>query len=139
MTDNIKSSWKEMWDVQNKLFLQLSKMNMSLFQELLDKDGEINGDEWFQRFKENFKNNFRGSFDFSSFENNQSYFQKYLEMENKILDLFKKCVTEEKIQSLRHMYEIWLQCCEKIYHETLATQGYQQAYGAFINDLIRSK
>lgn len=45
----------------------------------------------------------------------------------------KRSHSDNPIMSIRELYEVWLNCCQEIYKQTMHTKAYQDTYGDLMN------
>ena len=49
----------------------------------------------------------------------------------------KRAKEESSIQSIKELYELWLNCCHETYQKMLKTPSYQQMYKECMNEIFK--
>lgn len=75
---------------------------------------------------------------------NQAYNEAMLNVSLQGLEKFKQAVikkseSEEKIESLKQLYDLWVDCNEESYAEFTMTEEYSRLYGDMVNSLMAYK
>lgn len=132
------TNWYELWMKQSQDFFSSAEKNLKgMFEDQSFKNPEAHLkqiNEWLETLKT--------QWEFSQLTDDQKAQQMYWKMMAKmcsdaadrmVSEWIKRSKTDNPIQSIRELYELWLACCQEVYQKALQTKNFQEAYADFMN------
>lgn len=136
---NQTTDWYELWMQQSKTFFDSAHEQLKKFQEKdLFSDPKKHSaeiEEWVKQLQELWETKIPPHDDNNPYE---KYWHLMQTMCNEATELMVKewmqrSSHQNKITSIRELYELWLDCCQEVYNKTTRDKIYQDAYGEFLN------
>ena len=132
------TDWYNVWLKQSRAFYESADQNL---QGMFNNKTPINPEEHLEQIQA-WLASMKNQWDFSQLSDNQKIFADYWQGVaktcNEACDLLlqewiKQSKEKKAIRSIKELYDMWLNCCQTIYQQSLQTKAYQESYGDFMN------
>lgn len=132
------TDWYNVWLKQSRTFYESANQHL---QGMFDKNTEVNPEEHTKKIQV-WLESLKKQSDFSQLTDNQKifidYWQGVAKTYNEACDMLlqewiKRSKENDPVKNIKELYEMWLNCCQAIYQQSLQNQSYQNAYGEFMN------
>lgn len=135
-------NWYELWMKQSQTFFETTEKNLK---DLFPHNGFAHPEEHLKEvydWLDLLKNQWQKSQRNDQQKAFASYFKMTTQMCNDASDLMleqwiKRSHDKNPIKNMRELYELWLDCCQQIYKKAMMSTEFQQAYGEYMNAMLR--
>lgn len=136
--NDFNANWYDVWMKQSRQFFESANVNLkdlfasNAFANPEDYRSQI--DKWLEMLKSQWQ--------FIELNEQQKSYQNYMkammDMCNEASDMMvnewmKRSKENNPVKNVRELYELWLNCCQKVYAKSMHSKSYQDVYGEFMN------
>lgn len=138
---NMNSNWYDLWMQQNKDFFASAEKNLhGMFEQgkqTKPEDHMQQINQWLETLKSQWQN--------STLTEQQKAYENYWRMMSKmcsdasdmmVKQWMQRSQQNNPVNSIRELYDLWLNCCNEIYTKGMHSKSYQDAYGELMNATI---
>jgi hypothetical protein len=134
--------WYEQWMQQSKTFFESANANLgNVFTQGKTPNPEDHLtaiQQWLEMLKTQWSEAIPTNEQASGNMNWKVMSQMCQEAANMLLEQWiKRTKSQEPINNVRDLYELWLQCCQSVYQKSLRTESFQTAYGEWMNAALK--
>ncbi|MFZ2315874.1 MAG: poly(R)-hydroxyalkanoic acid synthase subunit PhaE [Gammaproteobacteria bacterium] len=136
------TDWYSLWLKQSRAFYESANQNL---QGMFDKNAHVNPEEHAEKIQEWFES-MKKQWDVGALPQDQKIFAEYWQDVAKtcneacdmlLQEWIKRSKQNDPVKSIKELYEMWLNCCQNIYQQSLQNHSYQEAYGNFMNAAMK--
>lgn len=136
------TDWYSLWLKQSRAFYESANQNL---QGMFDKNNDVNPEEHAEKIQA-WLESLKKQWNFSQLTDNQKMFMDYWQGVAKtcneacdmlLQEWIKRSKENDPVKNIKELYEMWLNCCQTIYQQSLQNQSYQNAYGEFMNAAMK--
>jgi hypothetical protein len=142
INDDQAKEWSNIWMQQSKLFNEIAKEQLQYFfdqghYKQPDKHMDVIH-EWLSILTK--------QWNFSPYNEQLKSYEQYTNLMNDMMLKTSQMLldrwiaiakTNQPINNVRDLYELWLSCCHDVYSETMHTKAYQDVYGELMNQTLQ--
>jgi len=138
---DFNQNWYDIWMKQSQLFFETAEKNLkNMFDTPTPIDPEAHAKEinaWLENLKKQWQ--------FTELNMQQKEYEAYwrmcAKMSNEAAEMILaqwtlRAKEKNPIKNIRELYDLWLDCCEKIYEKAMQSKAYQEAYGDYMNAVL---
>lgn len=136
------TDWYSIWLNQSRAFYESANQHL---QKLFETQQEFNPEEHADQVKA-WLESMKKQWDFTNLSKNQGDFAQYwqsiaqvsAEASDMLLqEWIKRAREHNPVKSTKELYEMWLNCCQSIYQESLKNEQYHHNYSDFVNTAMK--
>lgn len=134
--------WFDLWQQQSKLFFSSVQQQMGDLFAHGTPDPQAHAPQiqaWIDALKNLWKAN-----EMHQYQKEQKKFWKMIEKmcidatDQLLKEWQQRALSQQPINNVRDLYELWLSCCHQQYQETLRKKAYQAAYGDYMQQMLKA-
>lgn len=135
-------NWYELWMQQSKEFFSTADDNLK---NLFGQHNYVNPEEHMQQIQA-WLDTLKNQWQFLQLSEQQRIYENYwknmTKMSNEAIDMMlhewiKRTKENNPVKNTRELYELWLECCNNIYHKAIHSKSYQETYGELMNAALK--
>lgn len=134
--------WLEIWMKQGNVFLESAQKNLK---EIFGSETLGNPQDHWKQI-EGWINNLNKQWQSNPMGDQQGIYQDYWKWVAKTCtdatnlmsqEWLKRSQDDHKIQSVRELYELWLECCQDAYRNSVQSNSFQKTYTDMMNATLK--
>lgn len=141
-TFDFSTNWYEVWMKQSKQFFETADKNLK---GMFEKGSSVNPEDHLKQIQQ-WLDNLKAQWQFTQLTEQQRKYENYWKMmihmcneasELMLQEWIKRAHEPNPVKNIHDLYELWLNCCQKVYEKSMHTPHHQDFYGDYMNAVIQ--